>query len=88
MGFPAGLAVIFLLVLLRLLKDSWSRSTLPLLGIVFVCTFVLMWAVGFYHADRLLGLLVMGLRMNTALEWIDSALISLGALCVFRLSAR
>jgi hypothetical protein len=91
MGFLGGLAVlavVFLLILLRLLKGSWSRSALPVLGIVFVCAFVLMRAVGFHHADRLLGIPVMGLRMNTALEWTGPALISLGALRVFRLSAR
>ena len=91
MGFLGGLAVlavVFLLILLRLLKGSWSRSALPVLGIVFVCAFVLMRAVGFHHADRLLGIPVMGLRMNTALEWTGPALISLGALRVFRLLAR
>lgn len=91
MGFLGGLAVltvVFLLILVRLLKGSWSRSALPVLGIVFVCVFVLVRAVGFHHADRLLGLPVMGLRMNTALEWTGPALISLGALRVFRLSAR
>lgn len=88
MGFLlglAGLAVIFLAILLRLLRGSWSRSALPVLGLVFVCTFVLMRAVGFHHADRLLGMPVWGLRTNTALEWAGPGLISLGALRVLRL---
>lgn len=79
------LALVFLTILLRLLRGSWSRSVLPALGLVFVCTFVLMRAVGFHHADRLLGLPVLGLRANTALEWTGPALISLGAI---RLSRR
>ena len=88
MAFLAGLAVmavIFLVMLLRLLRDSWMRNALPVLGLVFVCTFVLMRAVGFHHADRLLGLPVLGLRANTALEWAGPALISLGALRRLRL---
>ena len=87
MGFLlglAGLAVAFLAILLRLLRGSWSRSALPVLGLVFVCAFVLMRAVGFHHADRLLGLPVLGLRTNTALEWAGPGLISLGALRVLR----
>ena len=87
-GFLAALALsamVFLVVLLRQLRGSWSRSALPVLGLVFVCTFVLMRAVGFHHADRLLGLPVLGLRANTALEWTGPALISLGAI---RLSRR
>lgn len=84
----ASLALILLVALLRMLRGSWSRSALPVLGLVFVCTFVLMRAVGFHHADRLLGLPILGLRTNTALEWAGPALISLGALRLFRLSAR
>lgn len=88
MAFLAGLAVmavIFLVMLLSLLRGSWMRNALPVLGLVFVCTFVLMRAVGFHHADRLLGLPVLGLRANTALEWAGPALISLGALRRLRL---
>ncbi len=88
----ALLAAVFLAVLLRMLRGSWPRSALPALGIVFVCTFVLMRAVGFHHIDRLLGLTmglpVLSLRANTALEWSGPALISLGAVRIFRLSGR
>jgi peptidoglycan/LPS O-acetylase OafA/YrhL len=56
MAFLAGLAVIFLVMLLRLLRGSWMRNALPVLGLVFVCIFVMMRAVGFHHADQLLGL--------------------------------
>lgn len=81
----AGLALVFLTALLRILRGSGPRNLLPVLGLVFVCTFVLMRAVGFHHADRLLGLPVLGLRANTALEWAGPVLISLGALRVLRL---
>lgn len=90
-GFLAGLAVlalVFLGVLLKLLKGSLSRSILPVVGLVFVCAFVLMRATGFHHADRLLGLPVLGLRTNTVLEWTGPLLISLGAVRIFRSSRR
>lgn len=82
----AVLAVVFLATLLRLMRGSWSRSALPVAGLVFVCTFVLMRAAGFHHLDRLLGvsLPVAGLRINAALEWTGPILIILGALRVSR----
>ena len=90
-GFLAGLAIlalVFLGVLLKLLKGSLLRSILPVVGLVFVCAFVLMRATGFHHADRLLGLPVLGMRANTVLEWTGPLLISLGAVRVFRSSRR
>lgn len=84
----ALLALAFLAIGLRSLRGSLSRSALPLLGLVFVCSFVLMRAVGFHHADRLLGLPVLGLRANNALEWTGPVLISLGALRILRRSGK
>ncbi|WP_377707219.1 hypothetical protein [Paracoccus fontiphilus] len=90
-GFLVGLAVLallFLVILRKLLRGSLSRNLLPIFGLVFVCAFVLMRAIGFHHADRLLGLPVLGLRANTALEWIGPVLISLGAVRLLRSGGR
>lgn len=87
-AFLAGLAVaavVFLAMLLRLLRGSWSRSALPVVGLVLVCTFVLMRAAGFHHMDHLLGVPLLGMRANTVLEWTGPILVMLGALRVLRL---
>lgn len=86
-AFLAGLglaALVFMAVLMRLLRNSWSRSALPLLGLVIVCTFVLMRAAGFHHMDRIIGMPVLGLRANNILEWAGPALVVLGGLNVLR----
>lgn len=86
-AFLAGLAiaaVVFLAALLHLLRGSWPRSALPVIGLVFVCTFVLMRAAGFHHMDRILGMPLLGLRANNLLEWAGPVLIMLGALRVSR----
>lgn len=82
----AGLAAVFLAGLVLLLRGSGRRSAPAVLGLVFVCLFVLMRAASFHHLDRLLGLPVSGLRINTLLEWTGPLLISLGAIRLFRLS--
>lgn len=80
----AGLAGLFLIGLARLLRGSGGRQRLAIAGLVFVCTFVLMRAVGFHHADRFLHLPVLGLRANTALEWTGPALIAASGLRLLR----
>ncbi|TBN38646.1 hypothetical protein EYE42_12190 [Paracoccus subflavus] len=84
-AFLAGLAiagVVFVAALLHLLRGSWPRSALPVIGLVFVCTFVLMRAAGFHHMDRILGVPLLRLRANNVLEWTGPILIMLGALRV------
>lgn len=80
----AMLALVFLSCLLVLLRKSWPRTALPAMGLVFVCAFVMIRAVGFHHVDRMLGLPMLGLGVNTALEWTGPALISLGAFRLLR----
>lgn len=82
------LALVFLACLLGLMRKTWSRTMLPVIGLVFVCAFVLIRMVGFQHVDRMLGLPMLGLRVNTALEWAGPLLISLGALRLLRLWGR
>jgi hypothetical protein len=73
-------AGITLIALLRLLRGTWSRSALPILGLCFVMGFVLMRAVGFHHFDRMLGIPMLGVRANTVLEWTGPLLIGTVAL--------
>lgn len=83
MGFLVALAVlalVFLGMLLALLRGTLARSGLAAVGLAFVLGFVLMRAVGFHHADRLLGVQLPGMRVNTVLEWTGPALIAIGAL--------
>lgn len=80
--FLLGLAAMSSLVLLSglvFLRHSLRRIILPALGLVFVCGFVLMRAVGFHNFDLMLGVPVFGVRANTALEWFGPLLISAGA---------
>lgn len=88
LGFLIAIAVLALILLAglaRLLRGSGSRSALPVAGLTFVCAFVLMRAVSFHHADRLLGLPILGLRANMVLEWTGPLLICLGAVRCLRL---
>jgi len=62
-------------ILLWLLRGTWSRSALPVLGLCFLMAFVLMRAVGFHQFDQMLGIPMMGVRANVVLEWIGPLLI-------------
>lgn len=75
-----------LIALLRLLRGTWSRSALPILGMCFVTAFVLMRAVGFHHFDRMLGIPMLGVRANTVLEWTGPLLI--GAVSLWLIGGR
>lgn len=61
--------------LMWLLRGTWSRSALPVLGLCFVLAFVLMRAVGFHQFDQMLGIPMMGVRANAVLEWIGPLII-------------
>lgn len=80
----AGLALVFLLGVLALMRGSLGRSAVPAIGLAFTCSFVLMRAVGFHHFDRMLGVPVMSLRANTVLEWTGPVLILLSAVWLTR----
>lgn len=83
-----GAAMAFLACLLVLLRKTWSRSILPAVGLVFICAFVLIRAVGFHHIGWMPGLPMLVMRGNTALEWTGPLLISLGAVRLLRLWER
>lgn len=78
----AGAALLLVVTILLALRGTLARSGLPALGLGFVCAFVLMRAVSFHHADRLLGAPMGGLRTNTILEWAGPLLIAAGALMI------
>lgn len=80
----ALLALIFLAAMLALLRGTWSRTALAVAGLVFVCCFVLMRAVGFHHFDHMLGVPVMGVRANGILEWAGPLLIAISGLRLLR----
>ncbi len=67
------------LVALWLLRRTLRRTGIALLGLVWITGFVLVRAVGFHHADRLLGLQVTGLRLNWLFELGGIAVFILGA---------
>lgn len=68
-------ALVALGILMWLLRGTWRRSTVPVLGLCFVIGFVLMRAVGFHRFDQMLSVPMMGVRVNVVLEWIGPFLI-------------
>lgn len=76
----AGMAALFMVVMLVLLRGTWRRTGLAVIGLAFVCGFVLMRAVGFHHFDQMLGVLIMGIRTNGILEWTGPLLITISGL--------
>ena len=80
----ATLSAVFLVAILALLRGSWSRTGLAVIGLVFVCGFVMMRAVGFHHFDKMLGVPVMGIRANGILEWTGPVLIAISGVMLLR----
>lgn len=74
----AGVAVLGLLA--RLLRGILHRVWPALLGIGFVCVFVLIRAASFHHVDGLLGSWAIGMRINWLLELPGPLLVAIVAL--------
>jgi len=86
-AFIAGLLVMAPLALwlaARMLRGRLLSNWPALAGLVFVCAFVLIRAVGFHGMDTLIGLNVHGVRVNWALEWTGPLLIAANALWLLR----
>jgi hypothetical protein len=64
----AASGMILLGGLVVLLRGILGRVWLALLGLVFVCLFVVIRAASFHHMDVLIGSTVAGLRLNWVLE--------------------
>ena len=64
----AGGGAVLLILLTVLLRGILGRVWLALLGLGFVCGFVVIRAASFHHMDVLIGSTAMGLRVNWLLE--------------------
>lgn len=80
----AGSALLLGVFLLWMLRGSWRRSAVPILGLCFVMGFVLMRAVGFHHFDAMINQRFMELRLNGWFELTGPVLIALSALSLIR----
>jgi len=68
------------LIMLRLfLENSWRKYKLTWVGIVLLCTFILMRAASFHHFDIFINHDILGFKINVLLEIGAISLIILGA---------
>lgn len=80
--FILGVAVAgggLMLVLAWLLRGILGRVWPALLGLGFVCVFVLVRAASFHHVDSLLGTWVFGVKMNWVFELPGPILVAIAA---------
>ncbi len=68
----------------RMLRGRLRAHGVALVGLVFVCAFVLVRAIGFHGTDALIDLRWHGVRMNWVLEWTGPLLIAANALWLLR----
>lgn len=74
-----GAGMLITLIGLRLyLANAWRNYKLTWVGIVLLCTFVLMRAASFNHIDTIINYQVLGTRLNVILEISAILLIVLG----------
>jgi hypothetical protein len=76
----AASGVIVLGLLALLLRGILGRVWLALLGLGFVCVFVVIRAASFHHVDVLLGSTAAGIKMNWLLELPGPMLVALVAM--------
>jgi hypothetical protein len=76
----AASGVIALGLLALLLRGILGRVWLALLGLGFVCVFVVIRAASFHHVDVLLGGTAAGIKLNWLLELPGPALVALVAM--------
>lgn len=64
-----GLGALIALLSLRLfLANSWRHNKLTWMGIILLCTFILMRAASFHHFDIFINRPVLGLKINVIFE--------------------
>ncbi|AZL60507.1 isopropylmalate isomerase [Tabrizicola piscis] len=63
-----------------LMRGTFARTGLPILGLGLVCTFVAIRAASFHHVDILIDTRVLGLRLNWVLELPGPLLIWLASI--------
>ena len=77
-----GLGMLATLLSLRvLLANSWKVYKITWVGIVLLCTFILMRAASFHHFDIFINTHLLGLKINAILEIGALLLIILGTFC-------
>lgn len=76
----AGAGVLSLAVLALILRGILGRVWPALLGLGFVCVFVVVRAASFHHVDIFLGSSIGGIKMNWLLELPGPTLVALVAL--------
>lgn len=74
-----GLGMLIVLIAFRVfLANTWRNYKITWLGIVLLCTFILMRAASFHHFDIFINQPVLGLKINVILEIGAILLIILG----------
>jgi hypothetical protein len=73
----AGVGIVGLGLFVWFLRGVLGRVWLALLGIGFVCGFVVVRAASFHHVDALLGTWMLGLKLNWLLELPGPTLVGL-----------
>jgi DNA-directed RNA polymerase subunit RPC12/RpoP len=74
-----GIGMTVALIGMRLfLANSWRRYKMTWIGIILMCTFILMRAASFHHFDLFIGHQILGLTVNVLLENGALLLIILG----------
>jgi DNA-directed RNA polymerase subunit RPC12/RpoP len=76
-----GLSMVIALFSLRLyLANSWRHYRLAWVGVILLCTFILMRAASFHHFDIFINYQILGLKINAVLETGAILLIILGTI--------
>lgn len=74
-----GVGMLMTLIAFRLfLANTWRNYKLAWVGIILLCTFILIRAASFHHVDILINTEILGLRLNVLLEIGAIILIILG----------
>ena len=74
-----GFGMLIALISFRLfLANTWRNYKLTWVGIVFLCTFILIRAASFHHVDLLINYEILGLRLNVLMEIGAILLIIIG----------
>lgn len=74
-----GIGMLMTLIAFRLfLANTWRNYKLAWIGVILLCTFILIRAASFHHVDILINKEVLGLKLNVILEIGAIILIILG----------
>ncbi|WP_020166750.1 MULTISPECIES: hypothetical protein [Methylotenera] len=74
-----GFGMLMALIAFRLfLVNTWRNYKLAWMGIILLCTFILIRAASFHHVDILINTEILGLRLNVLLEIGAILIIILG----------